>query len=60
MQGTQASHYAIHTYQTAELRVTAIEGTLPAHMDGETLCEAGESLELKLLPAALEVVTIER
>ena len=59
MQGTQASHYAIHTYQTAALRVTAVEGTLPVHMDGETLCEKGESLELKLIPAALEVVTIE-
>jgi YegS/Rv2252/BmrU family lipid kinase len=58
MQGTQASHPAIHTYQTSELSITSVNGSLPAHMDGETLCEAGESLQLKLLPAALEVVTV--
>jgi YegS/Rv2252/BmrU family lipid kinase len=56
MQGTQFGHPAISTAQTAKVTVTAEKGSLPAHMDGETLCEAGERLEIEILPKALEVL----
>lgn len=56
MQGTQEGQADIHTHRTTRIRVHAIEGSLPAHADGETLCEAGESLEASILPDQLEVV----
>ncbi len=56
MKGTQAGHPAVRMERAAYLTVTALQGTLPAHADGETLCEAGQRLELTLLPAMLEVV----
>ena len=56
MAGTQSTHPAIQTLRTSVLTVTALEGSLPAHADGETLCTAGHQLELKLLPSQLEVI----
>jgi YegS/Rv2252/BmrU family lipid kinase len=56
MQGTQAGHPAIRTAQAARVTVTAVQGTLPAHADGETLCTAGERLALEIHPRLLEVV----
>ena len=44
MQGTQASHPAIQTGRAERVYVRAISGAIPAHADGETLCEAGEAL----------------
>jgi len=56
MRGSQAGHPAIRTARTAQVVITAIDGTLPAHADGETLCEAGQRLALKIVPKALEVI----
>lgn len=56
MQGTQAGHPAIRAARTDRIAVTAVQGSLPAHADGETLCIAGERLDLHILPALLEVV----
>lgn len=56
MQGSQVGHPAIKMAQTAKVTVTADQGALPAHADGETLCEAGQRLELEILPQALEVI----
>lgn len=56
MKGTQASHPAILTRRSASVRVTALQGSLPAHSDGETLCEAGESLEARIYPRAIQMV----
>ncbi len=56
MQGTQASHPAVRMGRTHRVTITAIQGTLPAHADGETLCTAGERLEVEIIPGALEVV----
>lgn len=57
MQGSQVGHPAIKVAQTAKVTITAEQGSLPAHADGETLCQAGESLEMEILPQALEVIT---
>ena len=59
MQGTQGTHPAVSFKRTSGLTVTARQGTLPAHADGETACVAGKRLELEILPKALEIVTSE-
>ena len=56
MQGTQASQDAVWTRRAGKVVVTAVDGVLPAHADGETLCVQGQRLELDLLPAQLEIV----
>lgn len=56
MKGTQAGHPAIMTLQTRKLTVSALQGSLPAHADGETICTAGESLVLEMLPHQLQIV----
>ncbi len=56
MQGTQAGDPTIRFERTARLVVTALQGTLPAHADGETLCVEGQQLTLELLPGRVEAV----
>jgi diacylglycerol kinase family enzyme len=50
MAGSQASHPAISTLQTRRIDVSALEGSLPAHADGETLCETGDRLSIEIRP----------
>jgi diacylglycerol kinase (ATP) len=56
MNGTQAGHPAIHITRSRRVRVTAQQGSLAAHADGETLCYAGQELTLEVLPRMLELV----
>lgn len=56
MKGTQAGQPQITMDQTDALRITAVDGVLPAHSDGETLCERGHTLNIRLIPARLEVL----
>jgi hypothetical protein len=56
MQGTQASQEPIQTARARGVVVTAVEGTLPAHADGETLCTASQRLEMELYPSQIEMV----
>ena len=56
MKGTQASHPKIITGRTNKLTVKAINGSLPAHADGETLCTEGKELVLEILPQQLEII----
>lgn len=56
MNGTQGDHPAITTALSSKVRVTALNGVLPAHADGETLCTAGEQLELELLPGQVNLI----
>ncbi len=59
MAGTQANHPAILTKKAARLTVTALEGVLPAHADGETLCTEGTQLKLEILPQQLDLIVSE-
>jgi diacylglycerol kinase (ATP) len=59
LKGTQATQPEITTGRTDQITVTAIQGTLPAHCDGETLCEAGDTLTAQIVPGALEIVTMD-
>ncbi len=56
LRGTQASQEPIRTGRARRVVVTAVEGALPAHADGETLCTEGQRLELVLLPRQIEVI----
>ena len=56
MMGTQAGHPAVTTDRKDRITVTAMEGTLPAHADGETLSTAGQQLEITIQPLALRVI----
>ena len=56
MKGTQASQKEIKTGRTKRIVVTAVEGVLPAHADGETLCTEGQELSIELLPRQIEVL----
>jgi diacylglycerol kinase (ATP) len=56
MKGTQAGNPAIQTLQTRSLVVTALDGSLPAHADGETLCKAGKKLTISIIPRPLEIL----
>ena len=56
MAGTQASQPSIQTGRTRSIVVTALEGSLPAHADGETLCTEGEQLSVEILPRQIEII----
>jgi diacylglycerol kinase (ATP) len=57
MRGTQATQESIRTGRAQRIAVTAVEGVLPAHADGETLCTDGQRLELELLPRQLAIIS---
>ena len=56
MKGTQATHPAIQTGRAQRVVVTALQGVLPAHGDGETICTDALQLTLEVLPRQLELV----
>ncbi len=58
MRGTQATQEPIRMEQARHVVVTVIEGTLPAHADGETLCTDGHRLEMELLPGQIEIICL--
>lgn len=56
MKGTQGTHPAITTIRSRRVVVEAIDGTLPAHADGETICVAGAKLEVEVLAQSLSIL----
>jgi YegS/Rv2252/BmrU family lipid kinase len=56
MQGKQFGHPAVKAARANKVRIRAIEGSIPAHADGETVCTAGQELSVILLPSAIEVI----
>ncbi len=56
MSGTQESHFAIKMPTAQHVTIEALTGTLPVHADGETICEAGESLEVEILKQQLNLI----
>jgi len=56
LRGDQAGEDPITTCQAQKVVVTALEGVLPAHADGETLCSQGKQLAIELLPTQLELI----
>jgi len=58
MNGTQTGHPLIEMRLAEKITVEALEKPLPAHADGETLCEAGEKLAVELLTEQMEVIYV--
>ena len=56
MSGTQDTHHAIQMPFGKHIQVEALNGSLPVHADGETICRAGKSLEVVLLNQHLGVI----
>ncbi len=56
IQGAQADQREIEMGRAQRVVVTARDGSLAAHADGETICRQGSRLELTLLPCQLEVI----
>ena len=55
--GKQENHPAVRMMQTEKITINAVEGTIPAHADGETLCTKGMQLSVTIIPAALDILT---
>ncbi len=55
--GRQGEHPLVQMTQAKRIHVRAIEGSIPAHGDGETICTAGQELMIELHASALDVVT---
>ena len=57
MKGTQATQPQIQTGRAARIKVVAIQGTLPVHADGETICTAGNELSIEIIEQPLKIIT---
>jgi diacylglycerol kinase (ATP) len=57
MKGTQATQKEVTMTQARKVKVTAVEGTLPVHCDGETVCFEGKEITIELLPAQIEFIS---
>ena len=58
LKGAQIGKPQVRMAQAKHILVEALEGALPAHADGETLCEKGQRLELEIVPKAIEVLRL--
>lgn len=56
MSGTQEAHPAIKMPTGQKISIKAVTGTLPVHADGETICVAGDYLEVEILKGQLQLV----
>lgn len=56
IKGTQEEHRAIRFRQSTKVTLTALDGSMPCHADGETICYEGDQLTIELLPAYLSLI----
>ena len=59
LKGTQATQPEVKMYRSQKASVRALEGSLPAHADGEMLCVQGKQLDVELIPAALDFIPLK-
>ena len=57
MKGTQAEHPKISTGKATSVQVAALDGTLPVHADGETICVAGKQLSIELIKTPIKILS---
>jgi diacylglycerol kinase (ATP) len=57
LSGTQQNHPAVKMMRAHKVAIRAVQGSIPAHADGETICTAGKALTIELFPGALEVIS---
>ena len=56
MRGTQSGHAQIKTDNATKINIFAMDGTLPAHADGETICVAGKELTIEMLKQPIKIL----
>jgi diacylglycerol kinase family enzyme len=56
LRGSQATQPEIQTGRARQITVHARRGSLPVHADGETVCVAGTSLFVEILPQSLRLI----
>jgi len=54
--GTQGSHPAVSFARSSHIKITALDGTIPAHTDGETLCTKDKEILVELTPYQLDLI----
>ncbi|MEJ5202960.1 MAG: hypothetical protein WHV66_12075, partial [Anaerolineales bacterium] len=47
----------ISFYRSAKVAVHSLDGPLPTHADGETICVDGDTLHIEILPKQIELIT---
>lgn len=57
MKGTQATQKEVIMDHARRVKVEALQGSLPVHCDGETVCFEGKDLTIDLLPSQIEFIT---
>ena len=57
MKGTQATQKEVQMDKSRKVVATAVNGSMPVHCDGETVCYEGKELSIELLPAQIEFIT---
>ncbi len=56
MKGTQAAHPQIKTGNASKVHVLALDGVLPVHADGETICLAGKELTAEIIKQPIKIL----
>jgi YegS/Rv2252/BmrU family lipid kinase len=56
MNGTQPAHPQVKTGNAMKIQVLAMDGVIPAHADGETICVAGKELGIELIKQPLQIL----
>jgi diacylglycerol kinase family enzyme len=56
MKGTQAAHPQIKTGSASKVHILAMDGVLPTHADGETICVAGKELTIELMKRPIKIL----
>jgi diacylglycerol kinase family enzyme len=54
--GTQLECEGVYGDRALHFHLTALEGGMAAHCDGETICEEGKELEITCIPGALRLI----
>ena len=57
MKGKQSRHRGTFTDLAEEFSLKALSGSMTAHADGETICVAGTTLKVQLIPSAVQLIT---
>ena len=56
--GTQGECEGVYMYKALHVHLTALEGGMAAHCDGETVCYEGKELEITCIPGALRLLVV--
>jgi YegS/Rv2252/BmrU family lipid kinase len=58
LKGKQSRHQGTITDSAEKISLKALSGSMTAHADGETICVAGTTLEIQIIPSALQLITM--